>query len=174
MTPLQIRLLLWMGLFLAGLGSGWGVRAYIAEHDKQEAIIADLENDKIEFADYIKKTEERDRKIAELNATLTTLDIVSTRKLDEATTENTRLAGDLAVAQRMRLKGASCLKGSSAGQTPTTGSMVDVAEVFLGEETRRSVFDLRADLISDGAKIDYLQEYIRSVGLSPPAMPEPD
>ena len=174
MTPAQIKALIWLGLFLAGLSSGWGIRAYIAEHDAQKAQIAELEADKQEFADYISKTEERDRKIAELNATLTVLDSESSRKLHESTTKNARLAGDLAVAERMQLKGASCLKRPTAGQTPGTSSVVDVAEIFLGPETRRAVFELRGDLISDGAKVDYLQDYIRSLGLSPPLQLVPE
>lgn len=130
--------------------------------------LADQKANQEAQAAYLAQIEERDRKVHELQLALDQLDTQHTQELKHALDQNSTLRADLAVSQRMRLTGTSCPGQPASGQASSPSSLGDGAGVELSPATRQAVFDLRASLISDRAKLDYLQDYIRKVGLSPP------
>lgn len=158
-------------LFSLGFIGGLGVMTYVAHTHKLEAQVSDLTQANQLSKDYIAGIEERDKRNQELQNKLTDLDQRSTKALNEKLTQNDRLRADLATAQRMRLQGTSCPAQPAGDQTGTAGSVGDGAGIELSAETRHAVFDLRASILSDHGKLDYLQRYIRRLGLSPPAKP---
>lgn len=166
--PPQYKLLIQLGLLLAIFFAGFGVRGYMAGKD-------DLRRDNAEqaakieiYQKYTKKFEAYTATFNKLQLTLHSIDAKHAGKLHEALDENSALRTDLGVARRMRLQGTTCPKRPAEAGDPATGSVGDATEVELSEETRQAVFDLRADLIEDGKKLDYLHDYLREIGLSPP------
>ncbi len=104
-------------------------------------------------------------RINSLQAELSGLDAKSTQELQNAQKDNTALRDDVAAGKRRVLiaqsKLATCQRTASA--SASTGSVGDAAEVGLTAEAGRDVYDIRSGIISDQAKIDYLQGYIRNL-----------
>ncbi len=98
------------------------------------------------------------RKAAELDARYT-------GKLKDALEENNHLRDAVRDgARRLRLTGADLATCElSAGRNPGSGSVGDGTEIRLTEKAERTVFDIRAGIISDQAKLDYLQSRVREL-----------
>ncbi|EBL0007611.1 lysis protein [Salmonella enterica] len=87
------------------------------------------------------------------------LDAKYTKELADAQTRNTDLQRRLAAGGRVRVKGRCTVPASA---TPaSTGSVGDAASVELSPDSGRNVLDIRAGIISDQAKLRYLQQYVR-------------
>ncbi|EJG5418344.1 lysis protein [Salmonella enterica] len=120
----------------------------------------------------VKYKDQRDtvtHKLALANATITdmqtrqrdvaALDAKYTKELADAQTRNTDLQRRLAAGGRVRVKGRCTVPAST---TPaSTGSVGDAATVELSTDSGRNVLDIRAGIISDQAKLRYLQQYVR-------------
>lgn len=104
-------------------------------------------------------------RINSLQAELSGLDAKSTQELQNAQKTNASLRDDVSAGKRRVLiaqsKLATCQR--SSGQTSGTGSMGNAAQIGLTAEAGRDVYDIRSGIISDQAKIDYLQGYIRKL-----------
>ncbi|EBA8674231.1 lysis protein [Salmonella enterica subsp. enterica] len=88
------------------------------------------------------------------------LDAKYTKELADAQTRNTDLQRRLAAGDRVRVKGRCTVPAST---TPaSTGSVGDAASVELSPVAGRNVLDIRSGIISDQAKLRYLQDYIRT------------
>ncbi len=142
--------------------SGFFVRGYMADKAETEAKLAHqtarteaLDAHKNELLALIKTNQELQTKIDQLDAD-------HTQVLNEKLAENNRLRGDLTVARRMSLRGASYPRVPAPTDNPATSGVVDGAPVELSEQTRSAVWDLRGSLIRDTAKVTYLQEFIRT------------
>lgn len=86
------------------------------------------------------------------------IDIRVTKELTDAEKKNDLLRTELAIATRkLRIK-ANC-------PATTTGSVGNDSSVELSPAVGQSVLDIRAGIIRDRAKIDYLQNYITKVCL---------
>ncbi|EKB3332760.1 lysis protein [Salmonella enterica subsp. enterica serovar Chandans] len=90
------------------------------------------------------------------------LDAKYTKELADAQTENDALQRRLASGGRVRVKGRCTVPASTTPATATPGSVGDAATVELSNVAGRNVLDIRAGIISDQAKLRYLQEYIRT------------
>lgn len=93
------------------------------------------------------------------------LDTRHTGKLKDALEENNHLRNAVRDgARRLRLTGADLATCElSAGRNTGGGSVGDGAEIRLTEKAERTVFDIRAGIISDQAKLDYLQSRVREL-----------
>ncbi|MCW7550916.1 lysis protein [Photorhabdus sp. APURE] len=93
------------------------------------------------------------------------LDRHYSEELAHAQAENTALRTDIATGQRrMRIASAdlaTCQLTSS--RNSSTSSMGDAAEIGLTAIAGRTIHDIRAGIISDQTKLDYLQHYVREV-----------
>ncbi|EJQ6134155.1 lysis protein [Salmonella enterica] len=88
------------------------------------------------------------------------LDAKYTKELADAKAENDDLQRRLAAGGRVRVKGRCTVPASA---TPArSGSVGDAASVELSAVAGRNVLDIRAGIISDQAKLRYLQDYIRT------------
>lgn len=95
---------------------------------------------------------------------LARIDAENQRKLEDAELENEGLRRDVAAgARRLRLLGDKLSSGNAAGGGACTCSVGDDTGVELSAAAGRTVFDIRAGIISDRAKIAYLQDYIERV-----------
>lgn len=95
---------------------------------------------------------------------LARIDAENQRKLADAEQENEALRRDVAAGnRRLRLLGDKLSSGNAAGGGACTGSVDDDTGVELSAAAGRTVFDIRAGIISDRAKIAYLQDYIERV-----------
>ncbi|HHL2824757.1 TPA: lysis protein [Citrobacter murliniae] len=87
-----------------------------------------------------------------------------TKELHDALTQNQALRDDVATGtKRLRFtsaKLATCEQSASAAQR--AASMVNGASVELSSEAGRNIYDIRAGIISDQAKLKTLQVYIRA------------
>ncbi len=115
--------------------------------------------------------EQRDKKASELelaNATITdmqqrqrdvaALDARYTKELADARAENDDLRRKLSAGGRVRVEGRCPPVSGHA----TTGGVGDGATVELTAGAGQNVLDIRAGIISDQAKLKYLQDYIRA------------
>ncbi|EIF7211390.1 lysis protein [Salmonella enterica] len=88
------------------------------------------------------------------------LDAKYTKELADAKAENDALQRRLAAGGRVRVKGRCTVPVST---TPaSTGSVGDAATVELSDVAGRNVLSIRSGIISDQAKLKYLQEYVRT------------
>ncbi|HAG2476985.1 TPA: lysis protein [Salmonella enterica] len=87
------------------------------------------------------------------------LDAKYTKELADAKAENADLQRRLAAGGRVRVKGRCTVPVSATTASP--GSVGDAASVELSPVAGRNVLDIRAGIISDQAKLRYLQQYIR-------------
>ncbi|EEH5261878.1 lysis protein [Salmonella enterica subsp. diarizonae serovar 16:z10:e,n,x,z15] len=88
------------------------------------------------------------------------LDAKYTKELADAKAENDALQCRLAAGGRVRVKGRCTVPVST---TPaSTGSVGDAATVELSDVAGRNVLSIRSGIISDQAKLKYLQEYVRT------------
>ncbi|AXD71538.1 lysis protein [Salmonella enterica] len=87
------------------------------------------------------------------------LDARYTKELADAQTRNTDLQRRLAAGGRVRVKGQCTVPASTT--SASTGSVGDAASVELSTDSGRNVLDIRAGIISDQAKLRYLQQYVR-------------
>lgn len=95
---------------------------------------------------------------------LARIDAENQRKLADAEQENEALRRDVAAGnRRLRLLGDKLSSGNTASGGACTGSVGDDTGVELSAAAGRTVFDIRAGIISDRAKIAYLQDYIERV-----------
>ena len=100
---------------------------------------------------------------------LAILDQQKSQELANAQAENESLKRDVADGtRRVRILQANLASGCStnsnaSGGNTGTGSMGDGTAVELSAEASRAFFDLRSGIISDQAKLTYLQGYVRDV-----------
>ncbi|EAW9117605.1 lysis protein [Salmonella enterica] len=88
------------------------------------------------------------------------LDAKYTKELADAQTENADLQRRLASGGRVRVKGRCAVPASTTTASP--GSVGNAATVELSRDAGQNVLDIRAGIISDQAKLRYLQEYVRT------------
>ncbi|EGG9900480.1 lysis protein [Salmonella enterica] len=88
------------------------------------------------------------------------LDAKYTKELADAKAENDALRRKLDNGGRVRVKGRCTVPASTTTASP--GSVGNAATVELSRDSGQNVLDIRAGIISDQAKLKYLQEYIRT------------
>lgn len=89
------------------------------------------------------------------------LDAKYTKELADAKAENDALQRRLDAGGRMHVKGRCAVPAQNTSAIP--GSVGDAATVELAPVAERNVLGIRAGIISDQAKVKYLQEYIRRI-----------
>ncbi|MDJ3783454.1 lysis protein [Salmonella enterica] len=109
-------------------------------------------------------------KLALANATITdmtkrqrdvaALDAKYTKELANAQTRNTDLQRRLAAGGRVRVEGRCTVPAST--ETASPGSVGNAATVELSPDAGQNVLDIRSGILSDQAKLRYLQDYIRT------------
>lgn len=124
----------------------------LASHYRDNAIDYKAQRDdakgKLKLAnDTIEDMTTRQRDVAALDAKYT-------KELADANTENDRLRAKLAAGGRVRVA------GECKPQSSTTGSMGYAGTVELSPVAGSNVLSIRAGIISDQAKVRYLQQYI--------------
>ena len=155
----------------AGAGAGWWFTKTAYERD-----ISDLKGEQAReregwlnerLAITAKAKLDTDAAIARMKdaqGELARIDAENQRKLEDAEQENEALRHDVAAGnRRLRLLGDKLSSGNAAGGGACTGSVGDDTGVELSAAAGRTVFDIRAGIISDRAKIAYLQDYIERV-----------
>lgn len=168
----QANLIKYAVLFLIVFGMGYATRNYMANAETTRRDLAEVKSLNKQLADANLAIEARDKANREINTKLNNLAQKSTETYNAQVAENSALRTDLDVLRGMRLKGTSCPVQPKAVEASTPGSVVNAPEVWLSAETGQLVFDLRADILSDQAKLDYLQNYVRSLGLDDPSKTE--
>ena len=93
------------------------------------------------------------------------LDAEHTGKLNDALEENNHLRDAVRDGtRRLRLTGADIATCElSAGRNTGSGSVGDGTEIRLTEKAGWIIYDIRAGIISDQAKLDYLQDRVRTL-----------
>ncbi|EFS3131407.1 lysis protein [Salmonella enterica] len=120
----------------------------------------------------VKYKDQRDtvtHKLALANATITdmqtrqrdvaALDAKYIQELADAKAENDALQRRLAAGGRVRVKGRCTVPATTT--TASSGSVGNAATVELSSVAGRNVLGIRAGIISDQAKLRYLQQYVR-------------
>lgn len=108
------------------------------------------------------------QRMKEAQDALAALDQQKSKELANAKAENDALMRDVADGTRrvriLQTSLAGCSSGvGTAGGDTSTGSMGDGATVELTRDASKTVLDLREGIISDQAKLTYLQTYVRDV-----------
>lgn len=167
--PTRSTLIASLVTLLLGLGIGYATRSYMAEKQELSRRVTEQKAMLVAQQGYLNQVAKRDAEVKALQDKLTLLDTEKTHDLQQASAANSVLRNDLAVAQRMRLTGTTCpAQRTTPGETSSASSVGDGTGIELSATTRQAVFDLRTSLLEDRAKLEYLQGYLRQVGLAPP------
>lgn len=161
------RQLLITGLICALLA---GFIVYKAQNMRFERKISDIKaaNDRQLTAITTKAqqdTADAMQRMKDAQASAAALDKKITQDLANAKAENDRLRADVAAGtRRVRIATANLATCQlSSGRSASTGGVGDGAEIELSPAAGSNILDIRAGIISDQAKIDYLQGYVRDV-----------
>ncbi|WP_417539585.1 lysis system i-spanin subunit Rz [Marinobacter sp.] len=107
-----------------------------------------------------------------LEAQLATIDQTSTEKLTHANAENNRLERLYAAAdterKRLRIEVKLARADLVVSAATGAGSVGDATTVELSAAAGQAVWDIRRAMIEDRAKLEYLQEWARSVSRQTP------
>lgn len=105
------------------------------------------------------------QRMKDAQAAAADLDAKATQDLAHAKAENDRLRADVAAGtRRVRLASADLATCKlTAGRNSGTGGVGDGAEIELSSGAGSNVLSIRDGIISDQAKLDYLQAYVRDV-----------
>lgn len=156
-----------VALLVGGLFGAWGTWWIV--HNKYDAEIAEL---KQQHSDALKSISDQASLQAASNIQkqqafakdVSDVDQQRTKELHDALTQNQALRDDVATgAKRLRFtsaKLATCQLASDAAKR--AASLGNGASVELSTEAGRNIYDIRAGIISDQAKLKTLQDYIRS------------
>lgn len=125
---------------------------YHGEYQDASTRASDAEDKLKTASEAIAAQEARQRELAALDAKYT-------KELADARTENDDLRRKLSAGGRVRVEG----RCPSVSVDATTGSVGDGATVELAAGAGQNVLDIRAGIISDQAKLKYLQDYIRQL-----------
>lgn len=102
-----------------------------------------------------------------LEQQLAELDSTQHKELTDAQAENERLrrlySGADAERRRLRIEVRVAEADRVVSATPCAGSVGDGARVELSERAGSAVWDIRASMISDQKKLEYLQGYVRTL-----------
>jgi len=118
--------------------------------------------------EYKKQRDEKTQALASANATISdmqvrqrdvaALDAKYTQELANAKAQNAALQRRLDNGGRVLVKGKCPVPAST--QPTSSGSVGNDASIELSDVAGRNVLDIRAGIISDQAKVRYLQQYI--------------
>lgn len=89
------------------------------------------------------------------------LDEKYTKELADANAENAVLQRKLDAGGRVLVKGRCPEPTTTTTETASTSSMGNDASIELSDAAGRNIFGIRSGIISDQAKVKYLQEYIQ-------------
>ncbi|EBV5082419.1 lysis protein [Salmonella enterica subsp. enterica serovar Minnesota] len=131
----------------------WSTRHYYGKY-QQEQKRASIAENRLKVANATitdMQTRQRD---------VDALDEKYTKELADAQTRNTDLQRRLAAGGRVRVKGHCTVPAST--ETSSPGSVGNAATVELSPVAGQNVLDIRAGIISDQAKLKYLQEYVNT------------
>ena len=110
-----------------------------------------------------------------LEQQLAELDSTQHKELTDAQAENERLrrlySGADAERKRLRIDVRVAAADLVVSATTGAGSVGDGASVELSERAGSAVWDIRAAMISDREKLEYLQGYARRISASPATAP---
>jgi len=135
-------------LLLAGLISAGSMALYYRGNAIDYKAQRDKASDALKQANAtIDDMQVRQRDVAALDAKYT-------KELADANAENDRLRAKLANGSRVRVA------GECKSETPSSGSVGNAGTVELSPGAGSNVLDIRAGIISDQAKVRYLQHYI--------------
>lgn len=142
-------------LLLFGLLSSWVAEYYQQNFKRTEKDLADARSIVNQQINTIILMQERQQKLEEL-------DHKHTEALNAAEYKNDDLRRQLAAGTRRMYVQGKC-SVPVTGKYTGSGSVGDAAAVELSADTGRNVLDIRAGIISDQVKINYLQGYIRQM-----------
>lgn len=143
------RALLIVIAVVAALLAGTGL---LASHYRSNAIDYKAQRDKASDALKLANATIDDMQVRQRD--VAALDAKYTKELADANAENDRLRAKLANGSRVRVAGECKAETSSASSVGNAGT------VELSPGAGSNVLDIRAGIISDQAKVRYLQQYI--------------
>ena len=160
-----------LAVFAAGwAGNGWRLGEKLAVADKTHS---DTLSEIARAAAHQVRAQLDARVLLERQ--LAELDSTQHKELTDAQAENERLrrlySGADAERKRLRINARVAAADVVVSATTGAGSVGDGASVELSERAGSAVWDIRAAMISDRKKLEYLQGYVRRITASPVAMP---
>lgn len=152
-----------LGLLVAGIGQQWRLSAKLAdlrtEHSEELGRINQAATDAANAA--------MERQQA-LQARLSDADTRHTQEKKDLQDENERLRGEYLAAdasakreRRLRVQAKCPVPAGGVPEAASPGSLGDGTTVELSDAAGQNIFDIRAGMIADRAKIKYLQDYAR-------------
>lgn len=103
----------------------------------------------------------------DLDRRLAALDTRSTQELSDALSENDRLRDLYGAAdderRRLRIEVRVARADATVSAATNAGSLGDATSVELSPAAGSAVWDIRAGMINDRAKLEYLQEWARAL-----------
>ncbi|MGE6790903.1 lysis system i-spanin subunit Rz [Pseudomonas guineae] len=160
-----------LAVFAAGwAANGWRMGEQLAEAEKTHS---DTLGEIARAAAHQARTQLDARVLLEQR--LAELDSTQHKELTDAQAENERLrrlySGADAERKRLRIEVRVAEADRVVSAITSAGSVGDGASVELSERAGSAVWDIRAGMITDREKLDYLQGYVRRIAAPPGAVP---
>ncbi|CBJ80519.1 hypothetical protein XBJ2_680006 [Xenorhabdus bovienii str. Jollieti] len=160
----KVSLLVSVSLVIGGCFGWWGHRSLflseLTDLKQQHAtqIVAINQKAHSETLATIQQMKDAQNRVAQL-------DEYYSGKLTHVTEENAALRADIAAGYRRVQIAAANLATCQLTQNRDTSSrsVGDETQVELTTKAGRAIYDIRAGIISDQAKLDYLQQYVLEV-----------
>ena len=162
MTHYRYAAALALGLLVGWIANGWRLDAELAEQGRAHE--SHLRQTAEANAAVIRAQQAEQQRLA---TSLAAVDQQSTEELSHAVAENDRLrrlysAAD-AERKRLRIEVVVARNDAAVSAATSPGSVGDAASVELSAAAGSAVWDIRAGMISDRAKLEYLQEWVRAL-----------
>lgn len=159
---------------LLGLAAGWTVNGWrlYAELEAAGRAHSDTLGELARASEVRLRTQQEQRLL--LEQLLADLDSTQHKELTDAQKENARLQALYTAAdselKRLRIDVKVARADAIVSGTARPGGVGDGASVELTDRAGRAVWDIRAGIISDQAKLAYLQKYVLELrsGVKPP------
>lgn len=164
MIPLWFRVLLCL---LIGLAVGWTVNGWRldATLNAERQAHSDTLGEVARASEAHLRTQQEQRLLLEQR--LADLDTTQYKELTDAQEENDRLRGLYTAAdselKRLRIDVKVARADAIVSATTSPGGVGDGTSVELTDRAGRAVWDIRAGIIRDQAKLAYLQKYVKEI-----------
>ncbi|MFZ4835872.1 lysis system i-spanin subunit Rz [Rouxiella sp. Mn2063] len=165
MIKLSPTVILYVLAFFGGASIAFAVQSLRWEADVSAINLAHDESLKKISDKALVDLSEANERANKANSLIAALDDKHTSELSNALANNQKLADDVAAgSRRVRMATADLATCQlSKATTSGTGSLGNATQVELTRTAGQNILDIRSGIISDQAKLEYLQGYVKTI-----------
>lgn len=155
----------YLAVFIAGVIATFWIETIRWDADVSAINLAHTESLKKISDKAIADLSEANERANKANSLIASLDEKHTSELSNALADNQKLSADVAAgSRRVRITTAdlaTCQLSKSASSS--AGSVGNATQIELTRTAGQNILDIRSGIISDQAKLEYLQGYVKTI-----------